>query len=76
MAYANSRFSRLQWLGAVLLGAVCAMPAAGQQFLSLGAGASFPTGTVRAAMDPGWMTELMGGAVLPGNFASVRIGVS
>ena len=74
MDYANSRFSRLQWLVAVLLGAVCAMPAAGQQFLSLGAGASFPTGTVRAAMDPGWMTEVMGGVVLPGNFASVRIG--
>lgn len=76
---ANSRAPRSRlphWIAAPLLCAICADPALAQsgRFLTVGGGASFPTGDASAAMDPGWMTEVMGGVVLPGNFASLRVG--
>lgn len=46
----------------------------GQRFLTAGGGASFPVGGSRAMMHPGWVTELMAGAVLPGGYSSVRVG--
>lgn len=44
-------------------------------FVAVGAGASLPSGGADDAMDPGWVAHLMGGRVLPGEFASARIGI-
>jgi hypothetical protein len=63
-------------LAALILVAVQTAAASAQTagFVGLGGGASFPTGSRSDAMRTGWMTELMAGLVLPGNFASARIG--
>jgi hypothetical protein len=64
------------FLTVLMLGACTASSAAAQSggFVGLGGGASFPLGSRSDAMRTGWMTELMAGMVLPGNFASVRVG--
>jgi hypothetical protein len=43
-------------------------------FAAVGGGASFPTGGRADVMRTGWVAELMAGTVLPGNFASFRVG--
>lgn len=67
---------RRAWLGAALVGTLCAGVAVGQspQFVAVGAGASFPTGSGSEGMNPGFLAEAMAGKVLPGGFASARIG--
>jgi hypothetical protein len=60
---------------ALLFTAACVTHVNAQNgFVGIGGGASFPTGSGSDAMRTGWTTELMAGLVLPGNFASVRVG--
>ena len=58
----------------VLLVGGLASTAAAQRtwFAAIGGGATVPRSA--AAMDNGWVTELMGGVILPGNIVSLRAG--
>jgi hypothetical protein len=68
--------TRRATLTALILLPLCAASAAGQAngFVGLGGGASMPAGSSSDNMRTGWVTELMAGLTLPGNFASVRVG--
>jgi hypothetical protein len=43
-------------------------------FIGIGAGAGIPAGSRSGGMSTGWVAEVMAGRVLPGNFASIRLG--
>jgi hypothetical protein len=62
------------WLGVVLLATLSSVANAQDSFLTIGAGPSFPTGSGSSGMKPGFMAEAMAGRVLPGGYASARIG--
>jgi hypothetical protein len=70
------RQTRRAVLATASLLAVAAAAAAAQEsgFIGIGAGAGIPAGSRSGGMNTGWVTEVMAGRVLPGNFASVRLG--
>jgi hypothetical protein len=62
---------------AVLVMLACSAGSAATQesgFLGAGGGVGIPAGSRSDGMRTGWVTELMVGRVLPGGFASVRVG--
>jgi hypothetical protein len=63
-------------LAALVILTCSAHGAAAQEsgFIGIGAGAGIPAGSRSDGMRTGWVTEVMAGRVLPGNFASVRVG--
>jgi hypothetical protein len=71
----RTRFSRCLTAAILLLSPVAIHAQQSGSFFAIGGGASFPPGDAGDAMDPGWVAQLMAGRVLPGDFASARIGV-